>query len=132
MRSTLMLAGLLLTPLGAGVAQGTSLPETPQGRLVAAFFSAANAPDEEALFRFQEANFSEAALKRRSAQERRNMIRQLRTDAGQLRLREVRSASPTRIVVAATGSGAPGLVLSITFSFTMGEIPKIEAMEITG
>jgi hypothetical protein len=126
-RSLLMLAALLPNALEA---QQVQFPDTPQGRLVAGFFAAVNAPDEEALLRFQEANFSEAALRRRSPEQRMAYNRQLREDAGTLTPLQVASASASQIVVTARGSNLPpGMTLTLTFVFT-GSPPKIDRLEV--
>jgi len=119
---------LAVQPLAA---QQVQFPDTPQGRLAAGFFAAVNATDEEALSRFQQANFSEAALKRRSPEERAARNRQLRESAGTLTVLQVQSASATQIVVLASGSVLPeGVRLSVTFGFTGGEPPKIDSVQI--
>lgn len=127
MLSTLLVLGCAVTR-GAG-AQQLQLPDTPQGRLAAGFFAAANSPDEDALNRFQEANFSAAALRRRSPDQRAAYNRQLREEAGALTPVEVRSASASQIVLLARGSNLPGVTLTITFVFT-GSPPKIDRMEV--
>lgn len=133
-----LLAALLPVALAAGVAtaaaaQEPRFPETPQGRLAAAFFAAVNSPDEGALARFQEANFSPAALQRRPAEVRLAQNRQLREDAGRLTPVEVRVVSATRLVVTATGSNTPpGLRLTVTFTFTRDDPPRIDQIQISG
>jgi hypothetical protein len=117
------------TPLLAQVSQ---FPGTPQGQLAAGFFTAVNSPDEEALVRFQEANFSEAALKRRTRDERQALARQLRDQAGALTLQEVLSASPNQLVVSAKGSNLPASKrLTVTFTFTSGSSVKIDGVQIS-
>lgn len=112
-------------------AQQRNLPDTPEGKLVAGFIAAANAADEEALGQFQEANFSEGALKRRSPEERMARNRQLREQAGGLSVIEVRSATQNQIVVVANGVNLPKEVLLVlTFNFT-GTPRKIDAVQVT-
>jgi len=132
MTRTLAVLALVLG-LGAGTAaaQGSGFPDTPPGRLAAAFFAAANSADEEALSRFQETNFTESALKRRSASERKALNRQLRADAGRLSLIAVQSSSATQLVARASGSATPGTTWRITFAFTAGPAPKIDSVQIT-
>jgi hypothetical protein len=131
MRRTLI--GLLITMgVMAGDLRGqqAQFPDTPQGRIAAAFFVAANAPDDEALGRFQEANFSPAALRRRSAEHRAAYNRQLREDAGFLTPLEIRSASASQVVVVARGSNLPpGTTLTFTFTFT-GTPPKVDRLDV--
>lgn len=107
-------------------------PETAPGKLVEGFFRAVNAADDGALASFQEANYSDAALRRRSKEERLEWNRQLREQTGSLTLTGVESASPVELVVTATGSAAPGVPIRIRFQFTGGSRPKIEALQITG
>jgi len=112
-------------------AQSGQFPATPQGKLAAGFFAAVNSTDEEALAAFQDANFSEAALKRRPREQRIALGRQLREQAGQLTLKGVTASSPTQIVATATGSNLPASeVLTISFTFTGGGTPKIDAVTI--
>jgi hypothetical protein len=121
----------MVVPDAMVVAQSAKFPDSPQGRLAAAFFAAANAPDEDALFRFQEANFTEAALRRRPPEERHSRNRELREMVGRLTLITVTSASASRIVAKATGTNAPGTVWTVTITFTGGAAPKIDAIQIT-
>jgi hypothetical protein len=113
-------------------AQTGQFPGTPQGKLAAGFFAAVNSSDEEALAAFQDANFSEAALKRRPRDQRIALGKQLRDQAGQLTLKEIKSASANQIVATASGSNlAPGAILTISFSFTGNDTPKIDGVQIT-
>jgi hypothetical protein len=119
----------LATPLGA---QAVQFPETEQGRLAAGFFQAVNSPDEEALMRYQEATFSEAALKRRSREQRQALVRQLRDQAGALTLETIRAAGASQLVVTARGANLPpSQRLTITFNFTSGSPLKIDQVQIS-
>ena len=113
-------------------AQTGQFPNTPQGKLAAGFFAAVNSSDDEALVTFQDANFSETALKRRPREQRIALGKQLREQAGQLTLKTIKSASDKEIVATASGSNlAPNAVLTISFSFTGSGAPKIDAVQIT-
>jgi len=113
-------------------AQTGQFPNTPQGKLAAGFFAAVNSSDDEALVTFQDANFSETALKRRPREQRIALGKQLREQAGQLTLKAIKSASDKEIVATASGSNlAPNALLTISFSFTGGGTPKIDAVQIT-
>lgn len=113
-------------------AQSAQMPATPQGKLAAGFIAAVNANDDETLATFQDQNFSEAALKRRSREQRIALGRQLREQAGQLTVTEVKSATASQIVVTAAGSNlGPGGALTLTFAFTGGAPPKIDGIQIT-
>lgn len=123
-----VVCALAAAPLAA---QSATYPATPQGRLAAGFITAANGPDEEALVRYQEANFSPAALKRLSREERLAKSRQLRQDAGALTLDAVRSSSGSSLVLVVRGANLPGNTrLVMTFSFTSGASPKIDAVQV--
>ena len=113
-------------------AQTGQFPNTPQGKLAAGFFAAVNSSDDEALVTFQDANFSETALKRRPREQRIALGKQLREQAGQLTLKAIKSASDKEIVATASGSNlAPNALLTISFSFTGSGAPKIDAVQIT-
>jgi hypothetical protein len=113
-------------------AQTGQFPSTPQGKLAAGFFSAVNSSDEDALATFQDANFSEAALKRRPREQRVALGKQLREQAGQITLKQIKSASESQIIAIASGSNLPpNAVLTFTFSFTGNGTPKIDGVQIT-
>jgi hypothetical protein len=113
-------------------AQSAQFPATPQGKLAAGFFAAVNSTDDEALGVFQDANFSEAALKRRPREQRIALGKELRDQAGTLTLKEVKSASTSQMVVIASGSNLPpNSVLTISFTFTGNGAPKIDGVQIT-
>ncbi|HEX9894100.1 MAG TPA: hypothetical protein VGA78_09240 [Gemmatimonadales bacterium] len=127
-RSVAFVSAVFAAP---AVAQSAQFPATPQGQLAAGFFAAVNSPDETALVRFQDANFSEAALKRMSREQREAKTRQLRDQAGSLTLQEVRSAGSNQLVVIARGANLPANTrLTITFNFTSGSTPKIDSVQI--
>lgn len=127
-RSLFLVSAVFAAPVAA---QAVQFPSTAQGQLAAGFFSAVNSPDEEALVRFQEANFSEAALKRRSREQRQALARQLRDQAGSLTLEEIRSSGSNQLVAIARGANLPAnMRLTITFTFT-GSPLKIDGVQIT-
>jgi hypothetical protein len=124
-----VLTTLAVTATGLA-AQEARFPDTPQGKLAAGFFAAVGNPDERVLAQFQDANFSKAALERRSPEERQARNRDLRERAGALTLTDVVSESATQLTVTATGANAPGVTLMITFTFTSSTPIKIEALQI--
>ena len=127
----LMTAFTLLTAgATAAAAQDAVFPDSPQGRLAAGFLTAANAPDEEAMIRFQAANFSEDALKRRSEEQRRALTRSLREQAGRLSLVRVVSTSASRLVAEVEASNVPGSLLIMTIEFVGGDNPKINTVNL--
>ena len=128
-RSLALVSVVLAAPLSA---QSAEFPGTEQGRLAAGFFEAANSPDEDALVRYQEANFSDAALKRRTREQRQALARQLRDQAGALTLESVRSAGAGQLVVIARGTNLPpNQRLTVTFTFTSGSPVKIDQIQVS-
>lgn len=117
--------------MAAPVSAQEKLPDTPQGRMAAAFLAAVNAPDEMALARFQEANFSAAALKRRPTEERLARNRDLR-ELGTLTVTQVVSASARAIVLRITASNQPSMTLTMEIGFTGDANPKIDTISLTG
>ena len=124
-----VLTTLAVTATGLA-AQEARFPDTPQGKLAAGFFAAVGNPDERVLAQFQDANFSKAALERRSPEERQARNRDLRERAGALTLTDVVSEGATQLTVTATGANAPGVTLMITFTFTSSTPIKIETLQI--
>ncbi len=131
-RSFLPLLALSCLYLSPVAAQAAAFPDTPQGQLAKGFFAAVNAPTVEALARFQEANFSQAALNRYPKEERLNRNRQIREQVGTLTLIDVVSSGANELVLAATVSNVPGLTVRLVFGFTEGANPKIDGLEIRG
>jgi hypothetical protein len=131
-RSLFALLALSCLGLGPVAAQTTAFPDTPHGKLAAGFFAAVNAPTVEALTKFQEANFSQAALNRYPKEERLNRNQQIREQVGTLTLVSVVSSEASELVLAATVSNVPGLTVRLVFHFTDGANPKIDGLEIHG
>lgn len=130
MRHALAVLALVLLPALPLAAQEASLPDTPEGRLVAGFLAASNDADEQAIARFQEAFFSADLLKRRPAEERAARNRMMRDQVGRFSVVEVRRVTPGQVAVLAGGSNLPPDVrLLLTFSFT-GDPRKIDAVQI--
>ena len=131
-RRLIALLALSCFCLSPATAQTTAFPATPQGELAAGFFAAVNAPTVEALAKFQEANFSQAALNRYPKEERLERNRQIREQVGTLTLMSVVSSEASELVLAATVSNVPGLTVRLVLSFTDGANPKIDGLEIRG
>lgn len=130
MRRSFLSAVTIMALAAPATAQQARFPDTPQGRLAAGFFAAVGHSDERVLGQFQETNFSQAALGRRSTEERLARNRQLRESAGALSLVSVVSEGDRELVVTASGANAPGITLMVTFTFTGGDAPKIDAVQI--
>lgn len=131
MRRTLLTLSALMVLATGGLSAQAKFPDTPQGKLAAGFLAAVNAPDEMALARYQEANFSQTALNRRPTEERLSKNRELR-ELGTLKAVEVVAASAGAVTLRLTASNQADLTLTMVISFTGGDIPKIDAIELKG
>ena len=107
--------GLTLTMLPAIQRAPAVLPDTPQGRQVAAYIAAFNSGDEQAFLDAQERLFSKTALARRDRQERAALYRRMRGEFPKLVVNAVRRATPLTIQLAVpTGEGDEA---EMTFDF---------------
>lgn len=70
-------------------AQSTVLPNTPAGKLVAAYLQAFNSGDEAVWREFITAHVAKSALEKGSIEERMKRYREIRSDLGSLELRRV-------------------------------------------
>jgi outer membrane PBP1 activator LpoA protein len=95
-----VLAGTL--PLSGQTDPGStsSLPDTPQGRVVAEYIQAFNTGQPEAVARVLDAYATPEALKRRTPEQRADAYQQLREEFGSVRVTRVVGASETEIVIA--------------------------------
>lgn len=127
----LLVLSTLMVHAAGGLAAQAKLPDTPQGRLAAGFLAAVNAPDEITLARFQEANFSTAALNRKPTDVRLSQNRELR-ELGTLSVVEVAAASASSVTLILRASNQQGLRLTLVLGFTGGDSPKIDSVQLTG
>ncbi len=115
----LVLPALLLA---AGPAK-VQFPDTPAGRLVAAYIEAFNSDDPGAMRAFLAANLSPGALAQRPVEQRLKALQQLKADAGTL--------EPARIVEAGEGVltiialASKGSWLEIGFAFEKDGADKL-------
>jgi CubicO group peptidase (beta-lactamase class C family) len=98
----LFLFGVLLAHSFA-TAQESKLPDTPQGKTVAAYLAAFNTGKAESMLAFQNEHFAPAMLQRRTEAERRQMYERVYGDLGALQLRRVTEASALAIAIQARG-----------------------------
>lgn len=77
--------------------KAAALPDTPQGKHVAAWVKAFNAGDEKAFLSVQEQHMSKGALTRRPEAERAKMFRRMRGDFPELKITKVLESSAHRI-----------------------------------
>jgi len=120
MRANLMRAvGLLIVAMawaGSATAQTgpVPLPDSLAGRRVAAWLAAFNSGDEATVKAFFEENIAAEARERRPIDERVAMMRELRSQIGELEVRRVLEVRADRIVVLARSSED---FVSLTFAF---------------
>lgn len=107
------LLALLLVPQGSA---GATLPDTPQGKRVAAYVAAVNSGDEKTYLAMQDANMDPAVLKKRSADERSAMYKRIKGDFGTMKITKVVKASDTEIVVEIPNK--EGIPATFSFSFS--------------
>lgn len=96
---TLLAILLLLTPALAQDADTPGLPNTPAGQRVAAYLKAFNSGDEQLMRAFFAENVSQAALARRSVDERVGVYREMRANMEAMELRRVISAKTDAVTV---------------------------------
>ena len=99
------------------VPQGTpaALPDTPQGKRIAAYIQAFNTGDEKTFMAAQEAQIKPELLKKRSAEERSQMFKRMRGDFGTLKVAKLLKASDTEVQLLVPNK--EGIEATFTFSF---------------
>lgn len=89
---------LVMSPV-AQTPESAKLPDTPQGRLVAAYVKAFNSGDEKAMREFFANNVAASALAQRPIDARLEIYREMRGNMGTIDLRRVVSARDNEVVV---------------------------------
>jgi D-alanyl-D-alanine carboxypeptidase len=105
----------LAVPLFAGEPAKVSFPDTPAGRLVAAYIEAFNSDDAGAMRGFIDANFSPGALAQLPAEQRVTSLQRIKGDVGALEPAKVVDAREDALTIYAHGS--KGKWLEIAFAF---------------
>ncbi|MBI3364168.1 MAG: beta-lactamase family protein [Ignavibacteriae bacterium] len=109
-------------------AQEKSLPETPQGKIVAAYMSAFNSGDENAMREFFLTNVPKEALQQRPVEGRLQRYRQMHGEMGSLELQKVIAASEQAVtIVARTKNGDR---LTFNFEFDSKQSDKLAGIRI--
>ena len=121
---------LMVLTIGAGrcAAQESPLPETPEGRLVAAFFAALNNGDAAALERFVAERWSPNAPRKLAPAERAAALRGWREELGRLALKWVEKASPAELQVIAAGGGDRHF--RMTFLIEPGAVARLLGIKV--
>ncbi|MEK7728941.1 MAG: serine hydrolase domain-containing protein [candidate division KSB1 bacterium] len=92
---------LLAVSLTQVTAQEHKLPDTPAGKIVAAYLAAFNSGTFENMNAFQTAHFAPAVLQRRAEAERKQMYERIYGDLGALQLHRVTEATEQAITIQA-------------------------------
>jgi hypothetical protein len=106
---------LLTTLIAVQAGAAPRLPDTPQGRHVAAFMQAFNTGDEKKFLDAEETLMSKPALTRRSAAERGQMFRRMQGDFGTLKVQKVMKATPDEITVVVPTTQGDDAVFTFMF-----------------
>jgi D-alanyl-D-alanine carboxypeptidase len=109
--AVLFLAALLF----AGEPAKVSFPDTPAGRLVAAYLEAFNSDDAGAMRAFIDANFSPGALAQLPAERRVTSLQRIKGDVGTLEPAKIIDVREDALTIFARGS--KGTWLEIGFAF---------------
>ncbi len=97
-----VLCGILFT-FSFSAAKENKLPDTPQGKIVAAYLAAFNTGKAENMLAFQTEHFAPAILQRRAETERRQMYERVYGDLRALQLHRVLEVSALAIALQARG-----------------------------
>lgn len=106
----------ILLAYSFAAAQESKLPDTPQGKIVAAYLAAFNTGKAERMLAFQNEHFAPALLQRRAEAERRQMYERVYGDLGALQLHRVIEANEFAIAFQARGQS--GDAAEFRFEFT--------------
>lgn len=111
-----MFAALVIAlTMATGQAKGAALPDTPQGKRVAAWLEAFNSGDEKVFTKVQDEQFAPSVLARRTPEERAKMYQRLKGDFGTMKVEKVTKATALQIAIQVpTQDGATG---TFTFDF---------------
>jgi hypothetical protein len=111
--TTAVLTFVMLCLSGQAAGKAVTLPDTPQGRHVAAYIQAFNSGDEKTFLAALDAHLSPELRTSHTAAQEVRMLNRMKGDFGKLTIDKIVRASATEIVVQApTKDGARG-----TFSF---------------
>ena len=109
-------------------AQAAALPDTPQGRQVAAYLEAFNTGDAKKYLAMQDAHLQPDLLKKRSADQRLKMFDRMRGDFGTLKVSQVLKASAEEIQLAIADK--QGTLATFTFQFDKAAPFKIGGIAV--
>jgi hypothetical protein len=100
MMMTTIVVGLMAVAPLAGQRPAAALPDTPQGKQVAAYIAAYNTGNEQAFLDVQERLLGKAALARRDRQERAALYRKMRAEFPTIVVARVVKATSLTIALA--------------------------------
>lgn len=122
----LLASAFIFLALGFDVA----FPDTPKGKIAAAYFVAFNSHDDAAYRRFEEQNRAASSLAMRPMNERLEQYKRLRADWGDLQPRKVEVGADGSIAV--TAKIKSGEFFEYTFEFEKEPPGKLVAIRIEG
>lgn len=103
-----------------------SLPDTPQGRIIAEYIAAFDSGDTEKMRAFFAANLSEDAAKRRPMEDRLQAYRQMFANLGGMEFKKVLTAEKSLLVILV--KRRKGEWQKFEFEFTAGQPPKLNGI----
>ena len=123
-----MLAFVLFTLFVTQAEKPVTLPDTPQGKHVAAYVEAFNSGDEKKYLAVMEEHVDPGLLKRRSVEERAKMFQRMRGDFGTLKVAKVIKASAEQVQLAIPDK--QGTLATFTFDFERTAPFRISAIGV--
>jgi len=121
-------AVLAAQPQAQAKATEVKLPDTTAGRIAAEFLAASNSGTDKEFLDFFSRNASQAALKRRTDEERLQMNRQMKERMGRLTVRSVQASGDVGIILIAETEKAGWVRLE--FNLEPGPPHKLDAIRI--
>jgi CubicO group peptidase (beta-lactamase class C family) len=119
---------LLITSGIAQTPEPAKLPDTPQGRIAAAYFKAFNSGDDKVMREFFANNVSASALEQRGPDARVEIYREMRGNMGTIELRRVLAVRDTEVVTVVQTK--QGDWIELTFLFDATPPHKLVALRV--
>jgi hypothetical protein len=126
--TTVWLVAVCTAALAAAAPADVPLPESPEGKLVAAFLAAHNDGSAAALERFVAASWSPNAARKLTPAERAAALKGWREELGALAVSRVEKAAPDELVLLAKGSGERHFRMG--FRLEPGEPPRLLGIKV--
>ena len=104
-----------LTLIFAQAGKAVTLPDTPQGKHVAAYIKAFNTGDEKQFLAAHELHMAKSSLAKRTAADRVQLFKRMQGDFGTLKVQQVVKSTPQQIQILVPTTG--GEEATMTFDF---------------